>query len=190
MTEPINIDKDNSKTSGHDEPTTQTTPELEAAGGLASEISFDEVRRIYVQEDYHRFEDDFKRLDDSGQLVPSFSVVIFFMGTLWFLYRKMYMEAGIILGVGVVLNLLVVQLGLKDGISFVLLGFSAVLGMCGSGLYWMAINREIAKSMALFPNDAKGAIEWLRSRGGVSIEAPFIFIFALTVISIMLFPAQ
>lgn len=134
----------------------------------ASEVSFDEARRIYVKTNYDRYHEAFEKCDAHGGIQPSFSVAAFFFGWLWFFYRKMYREGLLILGFILILNFI----GLSQNVlAVVSMAISTSLGIFGKGLYWMAVNRKIARAMELSPTNPRWALDWLSDTGGVNIWA-------------------
>ena len=143
MTEPVNINKDTLKQTDQGDTPELPAPEVEGAGGLVNNISFDEVRRSYVQKGYLDFDEAFKKYDD-GEFPLLFAVAPFFLGILWFLYRKMYLEAVIIFGVAAILETLLNIFGFHGAGLAMMVGMAILLGLAGKWLYWSDVNRKIA----------------------------------------------
>lgn len=132
--------------------------------------SFDDVRRIYVKTKYHRYQSAFDSCDAQGGIQMSFSFGALIFGWLWFFYRKMYKEGLLILGAGILLNIIFHIWGLEKNFAIaggISLLFYIATGIYGKGLYWMAANSQIARAMDLSPSNPRGALHWLSENGGV-----------------------
>lgn len=159
-----------------------------AAGAWRSDdgrqLSLAEVRALYVGDKYHRFAEAFDSFDRAGKLQASFSWPAFFLGLVWFVYRKMYLEA-LVIFVAALLGQLLLS-GLTQGSGLISLGAALLLGLLAKGLYWKAVDRRIFQAMNLYPQEPAEAIAWLARRGGVNLAGALIlalFICALFFVS-------
>ena len=165
-------------------PSGETGPPADELPGWTSEITLDDVRRIYVKQRYESFEPVFASCDAAGGMQPSLVVGPLFIGFAWFFYRKMYMEGLILMGLGFVLMLMggaVLQASPETGRKIVIgLNLVCLLGMMvyGKALYWKAVDRKIARAMRAFPDDPQKALAWLDRVGGTNLWIVLIF-FAL-----------
>ena len=153
----------------------QAAPPGDELPGWTKEVTLEDVRRIYVKHGYERFEGTFARCDAAGGMQPSLVVAPFFIGFAWFLYRKMYLESLVFIGLSFVLVFMggtMMQASPETGYKiFMGLQLVCLLGMMiyGKALYWKAVDRKIARAMRAFPNDPQKAMAWLDNVGGTNI---------------------
>ncbi len=139
------------------------------------EITLDEARRLYVRKHYHRFAEVFGRCDAAGKMQISLAVAPFFFGSLWFFYRKMYVEGFSLMCAGFLLSAVTnaVNTGSPE-MAFALtavgqLGLAAFMVLYGKALYWKAVDRQIEWVMRLHPRDPERALARLQATGGVNV---------------------
>ena len=111
----------------------------------------------------------------------SFSIWIFFFGAHWFLYRKMWFEAIVVILIYVLIErigntLLETQSFELDNLilAFMIIRFSItlVIGFIGNNIYLKKTEKKIHKVLSRIPDEDK-RIKTLKKIGGVS-WAPFI----------------
>lgn len=133
--------------------------------------TWQEARADYVQGGHQRFERIFARFDAENGSLISWCWGAFLFNGLWFVYRKMYLEALVIFGLHLLLTLgslhfiesrprLVVNASLA---LIILEGFS------GNWLYWRAANRKVAQAWSTFKDDPSEAGRWLKTKGGTNL---------------------
>lgn len=135
--------------------------------------SLDHIRRIYVKTNYKYFQKIFEKRDAQGALqIGGFSNGAFFLNFFWFFHRKMYLEGLLIMGGVLLLFGIGVSLELSDNtLRAMSAGIAGGLASLGKYLYWLAVNRQIARARVLFPTDPNRALEWLDETGGVNYWA-------------------
>ena len=139
-----------------------------------SQVTLDEVRRIYVKPNYHRFSEVFAECDAYGGMRPSLAVAPFFFGYLWFFYRKMYLEGFLVLMAGGLVLGVVQALAVNSPQAASIAAFglnlsvSIILTIYAKAIYWKAVDRQIEKAMRLYPQDPARALSWLDNIGGVN----------------------
>ncbi len=167
------------------EPAGGRRPETGVPEDWVSQITLEDARRIYVKRGYERFAGAFARCDEAGGLQISLAVAPFFFGWVWFLYRKMYIEGVAILVGNFVLSFVVGLFSSTDRAYFLIsMIVGLTLAMFGKGLYWKAVDRQIARAMALFPQNPRQALVWLEARGGVNL---WIVLVVLVLFSLFVF---
>ncbi|MDL2226768.1 DUF2628 domain-containing protein [Deltaproteobacteria bacterium OttesenSCG-928-M10] len=144
------------------------------------QLSLSEVRELYVGGKYYRFARDFELFDEQGGLRPTFSVPAFFLGAIWFVYRKMYIEALAVCLAAVGMQWLAGLFNISEGLaSMTSLGVAVFLALIAKNLYWKAVDRKIAQAMNLYPNDPPKAVAWLQGQGGTNLIGALVFAFVL-----------
>lgn len=156
-------------------PAVGDTAVREPAAAPYVESTLDDARSAYVGIHYERFEDLFARCDASNGVRLSFGLAPFLFGSLWFLYRKMYLEGFLLLLVSLPLSAyttisrLVGPEAFSSPVTTLQFSLTVLAGLFGKALYWKATDRRIKKAMGLFPREPQRALAWLYSRGGVNI---------------------
>jgi hypothetical protein len=150
-----------------------TLPAPEAGLGL----SLAEARKLYVQRGYERFEKTFARFDAIGKSRLTFAFAPFFFSGGWFLYRKMYLEffifLGLLVGTSVFCSFFFAQAAITKVCVTCL---KLAVGWSAKGLYWKAVDRKIARAMRLFPDSPQKARVWLHKEGGVNLAVVLLLV--------------
>lgn len=145
------------------------TPQQPYAQAPAAGISPDLAAFVNTHADYYSRE--FEKLDNGQR--AGFHIPAFFLTFYWMFYRKMYMEAGILFGAQMIIQLILAfLLSAIVNYSDVLTAYSiitslisiAVLVICGlfgNRLYYRYYRRALAEAGRFDNREA-----WLRSRGG------------------------
>jgi hypothetical protein len=134
------------------------------------------------------------RRGHDGGLLAGWNWAAAFLSMLWLLYRRMWKEFSIVMGVLVVW-------GLIEGLAEELLGvgaeasrgierignaaFAVVMGMIGNGLYLRRARREVLESRRLLASDPQAQRAHLAKRGGTSWIAPLIGVAVFVVLAIL-----
>ncbi len=136
-------------------------------------ITLEEAREAYVQKNYAGFERSFKAFDEAGGFRFTFSVVVFFAGVLWFLYRKMYVEALFIFTFSLIAGGVAGALVPPGESDWLLRSFSicmsAVLAFSARWFYWKAVDRKVEQAWDRSGGNPREALVWLRQKGGVNL---------------------
>lgn len=140
------------------------------------QLSLKEVRELYVGDNYYRFATDFELFDEVGGLRPTFSIPAFFLGAIWFVYRKMYIEALIVCLAAFSLQWLAGLFNISEGLaSMSSFGVAIFLALVAKSLYWKAVDRKVAQAMNLYPADPPKAVAWLQGKGGTNLIGALVF---------------
>ena len=142
-----------------------------SAAPESAPISVQQAREAYVGQKYILFESFFAACDRKGGMEGSFCFPAFLFGPFWYLYRKMYAEAGIYFLAGIIITVAQFALGLEEhqGINLaVSLGLALASGLLGRGLYWRAVNRKLVEGKSLYGATPR-ALAWLQAKGGVNV---------------------
>ena len=137
----------------------------------SASISVQQAREAYVGHKYILLESFFDACDRKGGMESSFCFPAFLFGPFWYLYRKMYAEAGIYFLAGLIITVAQFALGLEDhqGLNLVVsLGLAVASGLLGRGLYWKAVNRKLVEGKRLYGATPR-ALAWLQAKGGVNV---------------------
>ncbi|WP_207496025.1 DUF2628 domain-containing protein [Aridibaculum aurantiacum] len=104
----------------------------------------------------------------------SFNGYAFFFGVLWFMYRKMYVEAFIILFLiiveGVIEEVLLESAGVpgSSGVNVIsTIVIASILGVIGNSLYMKKAQRVVAKAKEE-NTDEQSMLQYLQEKGGTS----------------------
>jgi len=141
-----------------------------------------EARAAVVGNRYLLFEDSFRLFDSAGGFRPTFTWQALIFDVLWFIYRRMYLEAVLaFLAVLVLTSLGALVSGNAGLVLFMGLGFRLALAVTGRWFYWKAVDRRLEQAMRRYPDDPDRALTWLKLKGGVDPLA-VILIFAVQLV--------
>jgi len=161
--------------------------DISANVSLKSGSTLNDAREIYVGYGYHRFTQAFDRCDSAGRVSASFAFVPFFIGFIWFFYRKMYLEGFIFLSVSLLIRIgdFLYRPPMALLVSVYVI-YSVLVAITAKGLYWQSVDRHIEAAMRRFPHDPDEALEWLweRGGGGALMAALSVVIFAALLIGV------
>ena len=146
-----------------------------------------EARAAYVGSRYPLFEESFNLFDEAKGFRFTFIWPPMIFGLLWFIYRRMHLEAALAFLFGLVM-MFMRSAGGENLIMFMSLGFSLFLAVTGRWLYWKAVDRRLEQAMRLFPHEPDKALAWLRYKGGVSPLAVVLTLAALMALGFNLGP--
>ena len=134
------------------------------------------------------------RQGHSGGLLAGWNWASMFLNMLWMLYRRMFREFWIIMGILVVWGMgealleELASVGSEASRGIERIGnavFAVVMGMIGNGLYLRRVRREVLRSRGLFPTDPEGQKAYLAKRGGTSWTATLIGLVLLVGLAIL-----
>lgn len=116
----------------------------------------------------------------AGNGIKGWNWAAFFFGSMWLVYRKMYLFAGIYIALRILMVVLLLIVGLPDGVDNLLgIMISVAFGALGNKLYAHSMNRKIASIVAFTPKNQ--TIPALVTAGGTNHGAVAVvfFIFCL-----------
>jgi len=145
----------------------QTATEQQDNSIVADEIHDPEAQRdetlfrAYVGDKADKYMLNFKRLK-KGDTRSGFNIGAFFLGFVWFFYRKMYLAGAVIILIPVVLLTV-----LPDLAGVIASGVGVALALMANTYYVKSVNKNIEQMKALdLPEDE--LLNRLRAKGGTS----------------------
>ncbi|MDR2726332.1 MAG: DUF2628 domain-containing protein [Candidatus Adiutrix sp.] len=134
-----------------------------------------EARAAVVGNRYLLFEESFSLFDAKGFRL-TFTWPPLFIGPLWFIYRRMYLEGFLAW---------VFLTGLRGAIGFdrealglaVVASFSLALSLTGRWFYWKAVDRRLEQAMRRYPHDPDRALAWMKLKGGADLLTVMVLLF-------------
>lgn len=146
-------------------------------------ITIEEARAAYVQRRAEWFAERFARFDAAGGFQFTLCWPVFFMGVLWFLYRKMYVEALAIFVLTTVVGGAFEVVTPGGSLAFAAC-LAVVLSLSANWFYWKAVDRHVERAWDMHPQRPREALEWLAGRGGVNVWLPLAAM-ALSLLSLL-----
>lgn len=116
---------------------------------------------------------------ENGKWV-SFNVAAFFLGLMWLLYRKMYLEVGIILGLFLVEGIIIDFIFVIDSLNYQIANlvssivYAILIPLSANYLYLKSAERKIAK-LKTKAYSQEELLERISEKGGTSIAAVFLY---------------
>ena len=157
--------------------------EAPETGFVPPASTLSEARAAYVGRRYPLFEESFSLFDEAGGFRATFIWPPLLFDLLWFIYRRMYLEAALAFLIKLALMFMAWGEGGEGPVMLISLGFSLILAITGRWLYWRAVDRRLEQAMRLFPSEPERALAWLKDKGGVS---PLSVILTLAALMIMM----
>ncbi len=135
--------------------------------------SRDEVYKLCVGPAYHRFYGSFNKFSSTGSLGLSFSIPAFFLGSVWFVYRRMYLWAFLIFMCTTPAS------ALGEFGPFI---FALLVGAFAKGFYWQSIEKKITNTMRANPqSSAQEIMTMLKVKSGPNFWGAAIFLIVFIV---------
>ena len=139
---------------------------------------------LFLEKNQMYYNEKFERMSITGDK-KSWNWAAFFLNAYWMLYRKMYLQAG---GVTLI-SIMLANIPYVGGILSI--AFTICIGIFANSLYFDHINKNLREIEQLYPNNKELMI---RKKGGTNIVIPICIgggliligiIFLLVIVSIM-----
>ena len=135
----------------------------------------------------------FQRADERGYAPLSWNWATFFFGVFWFLYRRQYRWAAILMLAALLVGILAGQLavagfagvGTAVQLAF-LIGVNCIYApLHANGFYYRWVSERIARAKAEFAFDRKRQVDVLAVRGGPNAAVPALLVAALLLMTFL-----
>lgn len=151
---------------------------VSASAGIQETAQASEYSKIFVGSKYYSF------FPHGNDIPKGWNWAAFFLGVLWFIYRKMYLYAAIYLGIGFLLTAVESMMGVPEALMNVTsIGLGVAAGMMANRLYKQHMDKQIAE--VLSQTRGKDVVPALKAKGGTNLTGALI-VFALLVAIIAL----
>jgi len=138
------------------------------------------LREAYIQKNASKYLPIMAKID-SGSTVRG-SLVAFFFGIFWLVYRKLYRNTGALLYAAFIIICIFFGASGYDGILNPLcFGANVVFAIMARKLYWQTTCQEISNALSATDNDIEKAKTILLNRGGVNVAAVLITLAAIVI---------
>lgn len=145
-------------------------------GYNSNRISEEEIRAFIGESNTNYYMEKWSLINKTDKSV-SWNWAAFFLGSLWLLYRKMYVWGALMIVVSIVASL--------NGVPFAWLLLAILTGMFGNKLYLEETRKKIIE-IKNTTSDLNGQYEMIRFKGGTNLVLPIIIAIVLCLIRIFL----
>ncbi|WP_291578882.1 zinc-ribbon domain-containing protein [Clostridium sp. UBA6640] len=145
-------------------------------GDNFNRVSEDELRTFIGEKNTNYYIEKWNLIDQTNKSV-SWNWASFFLGSLWLLYRKMYVWGALMIAVSMVIS----WMGMPFG--WLLLGI--LVGMFGNKLYLEETRKKIIEIKAT-TSDLNGQHQMIKSKGGTNLALPIVIAVIGSLITIFL----
>lgn len=145
-------------------------------GDNFNRVSENELRTFIGEKNPNYYIEKWNLIDQTNKSV-SWNWASFFLGSLWLLYRKMYVWGALMIAVSMVISWM--------GIPFGWLLLAILVGMFGNKLYLEETRKKIIEIKTI-TSDLNGQYQMIKSKGGTNLALPIVIAVIGSLITIFL----